>query len=94
MANTANTKTMIRRVADDLVIASDNLWLQAERVGKELIQAGKLHSFSALEKEVSRHFKRRRRLRKSLHKSLSLGLGRRNKRRQKALPPQPALPAR
>lgn len=81
------SKTMIRRVADDLVVTtSENLWSRVEEMGRELILAGKLHSFSALEKEVSRHFKCRRRLRKTLNKSLRLGLGRRNKRRQKALP--------
>jgi len=85
-------KTMIRRVADDLIVTtSENLWSRVEEMGRELARAGKLQSFKVLEKEVSRHYKCRRRLRKSLNKSL--GLGRRNKRRQKALPPQPALPA-
>lgn len=89
------SKTMIRRVADDLVVTTSyNLWSRVEEMGKELVQAGKLQRYNVLEKEVSRHFKRRRRLRKSLQKSLSLGLGRRNKYRRKALPPQPALPAR
>jgi hypothetical protein len=81
------SKTMIRRVADDLVVTTSyNLWSRVEEMGRELMQAGMLQCFQTLEKEVSRHFKRRKRLRKSLHKSLRLGLGKRNKYRQKALP--------